>query len=85
MVSTHKGERIYLHLLKYPGKKLTLPLDRDIRIKGVRFLVDGTSIKLKREGDSCILTLPGALPDKTATVIVLELYNNAGDIEPIKL
>ena len=85
MVSTHKEDRIFLHLLKYPGKKLTLPLAKEIRIKGAHFLVDGTSIKLKREGDSCTLTLPGALPDKTATVVVLELYNNAGDIEPIKL
>jgi alpha-L-fucosidase len=85
MVSTHKEDRIYLHLLKYPGKKLTLPLDQDIRIKGAHFLVDGTSLKLKREGDSYTLTLPGSLPDKTATVIVLEVYKNAGDIEPIKL
>jgi len=85
IVSTHKEDRIYLHLLKYPGKQLTLPLEEKIRIKGASFLVDGTPIKLKRNGDSYTLTLPGSLPDTTATVIVLELYKNAREIEPIKL
>ncbi len=85
MVSTHKGNRVYLHLLKYPGKKLTLPLEKEIRIKAASYLVDGTPIKLKRNSDGYTLTLPGSLPDKTATVIVLELYNPASEIEPIKI
>ncbi len=85
MVSTHKDKQIYLHLLKYPGKQLTLPLEANIRIRNATFLVDGTPIKLKRKVDSFTLSLPGSLPDKTATVIVLDLYHNANEIEPIKL
>ena len=85
MVSTHKDYRIYLHLLKSSGKKLTLPLEKEIRIKAARFLVDGTPVKLKRNSDSYTLSLPGSLPDKTATVIVLELDKPASEIEPIKL
>ena len=67
------------------GLRIALPLEKKIRIKGASFLVDGTPIKLKRNSDSYTLTLTGSLPDKTATVIVLELYNPASEIEPIKL
>ena len=85
MVSTHKGNRVYLHLLTAPGKKLTLPLSEGFQIKTASFLEDGTAIKFKRTKDTFILSMPDSLPDETATVIVLELNQPAGEIEPIKL
>jgi len=85
MVSTHKDNKIYLHLLKYPGTQLALPIDQEVQIKEARFLEDGTPIKLKRKGNRCTLKFSGWPADKTATVIVLELYQNASEIEAIKL
>lgn len=85
MVSTHKKNHIYLHLLEHPGKKLTLPLQKEILITSASFLEGGTYIELKREKDRFTLTLPETLPDETATVIVLKLDKPANQIEPIKL
>lgn len=85
MVSTHKENKVYLHLMKAPGKKLSLPLEEGIGIKSASFLEDGKAITLKRKKDSFSLKMPAQLPDETATVIVLELDRPAGEIEAIKL
>jgi len=85
MVSTHKGNTLYLHLLENPGNKLKLPLDEKIRIKKAYFLMDKTPISLKRSGNKFTLKLPASLPDKTATVVVVELDGEASAMEPIKL
>jgi len=85
MVSTHRENKIYLHLLARPGKKLVLPMQDGLGIKGAYFLQDGSPLKMKREKDSFTLNLPGKLPDKVATVIVLELETSASEIDLIKL
>jgi alpha-L-fucosidase len=85
MVSTHKDNRIYLHLLEYPGKKLSLPMAEGIAIKSASFLVNGAALTFKKKNDSYTLRLPASLPDETATVIVLELDHSAHEIEPVKL
>jgi alpha-L-fucosidase len=85
MVSTHKDNKLYLHFLQNPGKKVKLPLDAKIGIKKAYFLMDDTPIALKRTGNNFTLGLPASLPDETATVVVVELDGEAADIEPIKL
>lgn len=85
MVSTHKENRIYLHLLVHPGTTLTLPLQKEFLITSASFLEGGSAIELKRKKESYSLTLPESLPDETATVIVLKLDKPANQIEPIKL
>jgi len=81
---THKGNKIYLYLLEDPGKNLTLPLKEAIQIQKVSFLQDGEPISVNREGDNIKLTLPGTMPDKVATVVVLEIDGSASEIQPIK-
>ncbi len=85
MVSTHKENRIFLHLLSGPGKKLVLPLKEGIVLKSVAFLEGGAPLKYTRKKDSVILKLPGTLPDELATVVVLTLDSPASDLDLIKL
>jgi len=73
MVSTHKDNKIYLHLLENPGDELKLPLEKGIKITGAYFLDGNKSVGVNREKESFTLTLPGVMPDETATVIALEL------------
>jgi len=84
MVSTHKAELIYLHLLEHPGPTLTLPLGQGIRIMEARFLENTNPIPLEQTGNKFTLTLPALLPDETASVIVLELDQAASNLEPMK-
>jgi len=73
MVSTNKGNKIYLFLLEDPGEELTLPLDAEIGILKTYYLHNGSPLKIKRDKNGFTLALPGSMPDKTASVIVLEL------------
>ena len=84
MVSTHKAEQIYLHLLAHPGTMLTLPLEEGIRIREARFLENANPIPLEQKENYFTLTLPASLPDETASVIVLELDQAASELEPMK-
>ena len=84
MVSTHKGKKIYLYLLKNPEGILRLPLDKKIKIKQAYFLHDGSPLAVSREKEHFSIALPGSLPDETATVIALELDRPASEIEVIE-
>jgi len=85
LVSTHRENRIFLHLLQHPGRKLTLPLDQGITIRSASFLLDGTPLNFERNKGSFSLKLPDALPDEPACLIVVELDQNASSIEAMKL
>lgn len=84
MVSTHKADRIYLHLLKHPGTSLTLPMKEGIRVRGARFLENDKPVPLKQKRNFYTLTLPPSLPDETASVIALELDKPASTLTPMK-
>lgn len=77
MVSTHKENKIYLHLLSHPGRLLTLPLEQNIGVESARFLQDNTVLNIARKENTVTLTLPKTLPDKVATVIELSLDRSA--------
>jgi alpha-L-fucosidase len=85
LVSTHKENKIYLFLLENPGKRVKLPLDKDIRILRAYFQVNGKPVQVNREKDHLTLTIPRSLPDEVATVVVLELDGPASEIETMKL
>jgi len=85
IVSTHKGNKIYLHLLSKPGKKLVLPLAEGITVSSARFLQDNSALKLSRDDETLTLSLPEELPDKVATVIELTLDRPASEIDLIQL
>ncbi len=84
MVSTHKENKIYLHLLKNPGDKLKLPMDKGVKISKAYFLQNGSPLAVSNDNESFTLTLPGALPDDVATVITLELNKAASEIDVIE-
>jgi len=85
LVSTHKGNKIYLHLLKTPGKKLKLPMDKGVTVKSASFLQDNTSLELIPDDEGITIILPKQLPDKIATVIELTLDSPASEISLITL
>ncbi len=84
IVSTHKRNKIYLHLLGEVGKTLTLPLEKDIQIKSASFLQNNSSLKISRDNDTFTLQLPEKLPDEVASIVVLELATAASEIDLIK-
>lgn len=85
LVSTHKGNNIYLHLLKSPGKKLILPLDKGVSVKSAYFLQDNTALEVQEGDEGIRVLLPKKLPDERATVVVLTLDRPASEINLIKL
>jgi len=85
LVSTHKDNRIFLYLLQHPGKNLTLPLPEGVGIQSASFLLNGTTLPFTQSTSSLTLRLPATLPDESATVVVLELDQNARDIQAIEL
>lgn len=84
LVSSRKDNKIYLHLLKHPGQNLTLPFPKGIKIKEAYLLDGNTSLDFTLKKASLMLKLPDALPDQTASVVVLELNKPAETIELIR-
>ncbi len=83
MVSTRKGNNVYLHLLEYPEEEIKLPFPNGVEIKKSYFLENGVSIPIKRSEASLSIKLPKTLPNDVASVIVLELDQSALDLEII--
>jgi alpha-L-fucosidase len=81
MVSTRKGNKIYLHLFNAPKANLTLPFPKDVKIKNAYFLQDGQVVKIDRNKSSITINLPESLPDEVASVVVLELDKLAMEID----
>jgi hypothetical protein len=70
-VVTCKGERDYLHVLKYVSDSVTL---RDVpqNITKAIVLKDGSPVKLVRRGENTVLTIRPQQRDQADTVIRLE-------------
>ena len=84
MVSTHKDNKIYLHLLNSENKAITLPFVKGVKIRKAYFLDGNTSVQVDQDKESITINLPEALPDSIASVIVLELNKQAGQVAVIK-
>jgi alpha-L-fucosidase len=85
LVSTHKADKIYIHLLNDPGKKLVLPVAGDLEVQGAYFLQDKEAVRMDRKKRKIILHLPEELPDRLATVLVLSLDGPASELPPTEL
>jgi alpha-L-fucosidase len=85
LVSTHKENKIYLHLLEDPGKKLVLPMEKGTIVKKAFFLQDNTAVEVKQQDGKITLSLPGKLPDDMASVLVMTLDKNASTLPLNKL
>ncbi|MDX2432506.1 MAG: alpha-L-fucosidase [Bacteroides sp.] len=85
MVSTHKDKNIYLFLLEEPDAELNLNLEKAIKLKKAYFLSDNSKLKFKRDGESIKIQLPSRPSEEDTRVIVLELKQDASEIEPFAL
>jgi alpha-L-fucosidase len=71
-VTTHRGDRVYLHVLDWPDKVLALP--RPTRaVAGVSYLKDGREVPFHLEDDALLLRLDPAATDPIDTIVVLQL------------
>lgn len=82
MVSTHKNEKIYVHLMQWPDGKLVLPALNGHKVKNVRFL-NGNDLKFKQDKNALVVMLPDKAPDPVVTVLQLQLDKDAGEIKPL--
>ena len=82
MVSTHKGNMVYIHLFTYPLRELVLPGLENARILSASFL-NGRELAFEQTGDKLVINLPEEPVDTMDTVIALELDREAARLEPI--
>lgn len=84
MVSTRKGNQVFLHILQHPGAVLELPFPKDVQIAKASFLQNNTALTFEQMQGVVQIHLPKQLPDETASVIVLEINKPALEMEVIK-
>ncbi|MGX1931019.1 alpha-L-fucosidase [Flagellimonas sp. 2504JD4-2] len=85
MVSTRKGNSIYLHLLKSPPDNiLNLPFKSGVTIEKAYFLDGSSPVDFLKKEESFIIRSLNVSLDQMARIIVLELNKPAEEIELIK-
>lgn len=84
MVSTRKGNRIYLHLFSQPKGSLVLPAVPGCEVKSVHFL-KGKNIQFQQKDQLIRLALPSVLPDENDAVVVLQMDRNVEGMPVIPL
>lgn len=80
MVSTHKDNNIYLHLLKHPDGNINLPLLKGYKIKNAHFVDRAELLDVRIKKGYFELILPEKLPNKDVSVIVLEMNRSTINI-----
>ncbi|TAL05331.1 MAG: glycoside hydrolase family 29, partial [Verrucomicrobia bacterium] len=80
--STHRDRTIYLHILKWPGEKLTLP-KIPARIISVSALTGGEASFVQHENEIEI-SVPTSARDDMDTIVALQLGSPASAIQPLK-
>jgi alpha-L-fucosidase len=79
--STHRGNRIFLHVFNWPADGLNVPLTgRKVRVGK---LLTGGSLEWKRSGDNIWLNVPPADRHPVDTLIELRLDGPAADVTPV--
>ncbi len=83
LACTHKGNAVYLHVLRWEGEKLELPaLGRKI-VKSE--LLTGGKVEVKQDERGVAITVAKADQQSIVTVIKLELDGPAAEIVPIRV
>jgi len=77
-----KDGRIYLHILNWPGQRLTLPGVKS-RVTAARWL-NGGELRFETGADGVTLHLPAAAPDPVDSIAVLELAVEPHAPAPVK-
>ena len=79
--STNKGNTIYVHILSWPGEKLTLPpVPKKIIASSV---MTGGTATVRQTEESVEISVPKAYRQEIDTIIKLELDGPAGEITPL--
>ena len=83
LASTHRGNTMYLHVLRWPGETLTLPgLGRKILASS---LLTGGVVTVMQSDQTVQLTVAKADQQVVSTIVKLELDGPASDIAPIQV
>ncbi len=82
VASTCKGNKIYIHVLKWDSDAIVLP-PLDKKIVKTSVLTGGTAT-VKQSDDGIEIALPAAERDELDTIIVLELDGPAIEIAPLR-
>lgn len=81
--STHRGNRVYLHVLEWPGEEILIPqLPR--KVVGSRLLTGGQVMISQRDEQLAVWVEEPSKRD-IDTIIILDLDGPAGDIPPVNL
>lgn len=85
-VSTHKGNTIYLHVLKWIGNspKIILP-DIGREIQSCSIFNSNEAVKLTKTDGNYVIEFPSKVLQPVNTIIELKINGNASEIEPVKL
>jgi alpha-L-fucosidase len=81
--STHKGGTIYVHVLNWPGEKLSLP-PIPKKIIASSTLTGGAAV-VKQTEESIEISVPKAHRRELDTIVKLELDGPAGNIAPVSM
>jgi alpha-L-fucosidase len=82
-VSTRKGNKVYLHILKWSGDKLKITLpDFGLDIKKCT-LADGGKVKIRKTAGSNIIEFDGKLLRPINTVLEIEYSDNVMNVKPM--
>jgi alpha-L-fucosidase len=71
-VSTHQGDRVYLHVLDWSDPVLPLPRPPK-RVRSASYLKDGRAVGFTEDKDALLLRLDPAAADPIDTIVVLDL------------
>lgn len=72
-MTTLKGNTLYVHVLRWPGRELVVPRIRN-RVVSVHMMQGGDAVSFTQKDDRLLLDkLPARAPDELDTVIVVEL------------
>ena len=84
-VSTRKGNKIYLHILKWTGKNVRIVLpDLGIEIKNCKLTAGGKLKVTKNEGNT-VVEFAGDLLQPINTILEIELAGSAMEIKPLEI
>jgi alpha-L-fucosidase len=82
IVSTRKGDKIYIHVLKKAAGPVALPA-LPVAVRSARIL-NGPALKHTLEADTLSLDIPDGAWDPIATIIELAIDGDSMAIEPLK-
>jgi alpha-L-fucosidase len=81
-VSTHRENRVFVHVLQWPGQTLKLPALPAKVLKATR--LDGGAISFHQDEHSVELTVPTKPSEALDTIVELELDRSSVGIAPIE-